>query len=109
MSTSHLTLVECDRVMIRVTAAGQLSEGARAGRHPALARAAATWTLVGLTDEVVDLARSPFPLQPVRTLDALHLATALLARSALSGLALLSLDDRIRANARALGFDVLPT
>jgi hypothetical protein len=60
-------------------------------------------------DDVLEAAKRPFPNEPVRTLDAIHLASALLARSAISGLALLSLDLRVRAAAAALGFKVLPS
>jgi hypothetical protein len=41
-------------------------------------------------------------------LDALHLASALAARSVISDIALLSLDRRVRDNGAALGFDVVP-
>ena len=44
----------------------------------------------------------------LRSLDAIHLASTLVARSAVSGLKLLSLDDRVRNAARKLGVDVLP-
>jgi predicted nucleic acid-binding protein len=57
---------------------------------------------------VVDRARQPFPAEPIRTLDALHLATAVQARSLVPDLALLSLDRRVRACARAMGFELLP-
>lgn len=49
-----------------------------------------------------------FPHEPVRTLDAVHLATALLLRPAAPGLAVLALDERVRRNALALGFVVVP-
>jgi predicted nucleic acid-binding protein len=58
--------------------------------------------------EVVERARQPFPGEPIRTLDALHLASALVARSAVPGLQLLSLDDRLRRRAKALGFGIVP-
>jgi hypothetical protein len=44
----------------------------------------------------------------LRTLDALHLASALAARAAVPGLAMLSLDGRVRRSATELGFDVVP-
>jgi len=44
----------------------------------------------------------------VRTLDALHLATALRIGEFRPDLSVLSLDHRIRENAIALGFEVLP-
>jgi hypothetical protein len=58
--------------------------------------------------EVVDRARRPFPVEPIRTLDALHLSHALLVRSLAPELALLSLDRRVRKNGKALGFETIP-
>lgn len=55
------------------------------------------------------LARSlePFPL-PVRTLDALHLASADFLRSQGEALRVASYDDRFVAAARALDFETYP-
>ncbi|TMI74504.1 MAG: hypothetical protein E6H05_08125 [Bacillati bacterium ANGP1] len=58
--------------------------------------------------EVVARARSPFPGEPIRTLDALHLASAVVARAAVADLAFLSLDEKVRASGRALGLRVMP-
>jgi predicted nucleic acid-binding protein len=58
--------------------------------------------------EIVERARQTFPGEPIRTLDAIHLASALVARATLPGLALLSLDDRIRRAAAQLGLRVRP-
>jgi predicted nucleic acid-binding protein len=58
--------------------------------------------------DIVDRARQPFPDEPIRTLDAIHIASALTARTGLAGLKLLSLDDRVRRSARKLGLQVLP-
>jgi hypothetical protein len=44
----------------------------------------------------------------VRTLDAIHLASALSARSAAAGFALFSLDGRIRTVGRRLGLAIQP-
>ena len=56
----------------------------------------------------MDRARQPFPGDPVRTLDAIHLASVLVARSAVAGLELLSLDERIRSVGKKLGLTLLP-
>jgi hypothetical protein len=56
----------------------------------------------------VERARQPFPGEPIRTLEAIHLASVLAARSAVAGLELLSLDDRIRRAAGRLGLRVRP-
>ena len=44
----------------------------------------------------------------IRTLDAMHLAAALAVRSAVPGVELLSLDDRIRRSGEQLGFRLQP-
>jgi predicted nucleic acid-binding protein len=105
---SDLTLVECDRTILRAQATGRVTEAQAADRRGRLIAAAAHWGLLRLDAEVIERARRPFPAEPVRTLDALHLATALAARAAVPGLSLLSLDERMRAAGRGLGLTVLP-
>ncbi len=105
---SDLTLVECERVLIRAGAIGRIGEADAADRRGRLIQAAEHWAVLRLGEEVVSRARRPFPTEPIRTLDALHLAAALQARSLVPGTLLLSLDDRIRAAARELGFEVVP-
>jgi hypothetical protein len=55
----------------------------------------------------VERARQPFPGEPIRTLDAIHLASALVARTAIVGLTLLSLDDRVCRAGKKLGLDII--
>jgi hypothetical protein len=105
---SDLTLIECDRVLIRATTLGDISEATAADRRAHLNAAAAHWHVLRIGAEIVDRARQPFPGEPVRTLDAIHLASTLAARSAVPGLELLSLDDRIRTVARRLGLPLQP-
>jgi hypothetical protein len=105
---SDLTLVECDRALVKAEAAGKLSQFEVGQRRALLREASSRWTLLRIGEEVLDRARRRFPQEPVRTLDSLHLATALAALSTIPDLALLSLDQRVRDNGAALGFDVLP-
>ena len=105
---SDLTLVECDRVLIRAVTLGELDEAAAADCRAHLNAAAAHWHLWRISPEIVDRARHPFPAEPLRTLDAIHLASALAARSAVPGVELLSLDDRIRRAGVQLGFRLQP-
>ena len=106
--SSDLTLVECERVIIRSEKIGGVMEAQAADLGAVLRQAAAHWHLGHLADEILERARRPFPREPIRTMDALHLASALLLRSAISGLTMLSLGERIRTNALELGFAVLP-
>ena len=105
---SDLTLIECDRVLLRAAAVGELSEADAADRRAYLTAAAAHWHVLRIGPDIVERARQPFPGDPIRTLDAIHLASALVARSTLPGLELLSLDDRIRKTARRLGLRLRP-
>ncbi|OFW35292.1 MAG: hypothetical protein A3F70_10835 [Acidobacteria bacterium RIFCSPLOWO2_12_FULL_67_14] len=105
---SDLTLIECDRVLIRAAALGDLTEGDAADRRAHIASAAANWHVLRIGAEVVDRARQPFTGDPIRTLDAIHLASALVARTAVPGVALLSLDERIRGAAQRLGIPLQP-
>jgi predicted nucleic acid-binding protein len=108
VAASDLTLVECDRVLIRATATGEIDEAAAADRRAHLNAAASHWHLWRVSSDIVERARHPFPAEPVRTLDAIHLASALAVRSAVPGVELLSLDDRIRRAGKQLGFHLRP-
>lgn len=105
---ADLTLVECERVLIRAWSTGMIAEAERVDQSTALARVAVHWTRLRLDEEVVERARRPFPIEPVRTLDALHLACALVARSVAPDLRLLTLDQRIRQNGERLGLPAVP-
>ena len=106
--SSDLTLVECDRVLTRGIVLGEFEEAAAADRRAHLNAAAAHWHLLRMSADVGDRARGRFPAEPIRTLDAIHLASALVARSAVAGLELLSLDERVRRAGKALGFRLQP-
>jgi predicted nucleic acid-binding protein len=105
---SDLTLVECDRVLIRAVTTREIDEATAADRRAHLNAAASHWHLWRVTPDIIERARHPFPAELIRTLDAIHLASALAVRSAVPGLELLSLDDRIRRAAKQLGFHVHP-
>jgi predicted nucleic acid-binding protein len=105
---SDLTLIECERVLLRAASQGELTEADAANRRAHLANAAAHWQILRIASEIVDRARQPFPEEPIRTLDAIHLASALIAQTAITELKVLSLDDRVRKSAKKLGFQLLP-
>ncbi len=105
---SDLTLIECDRVLLRAVTLNELTEAEAADRRAHLLAASAHWQVLRIAGEIVDRARRPFPGDPIRTLDAIHLASLLVARSAIVGLRLLSLDERVRQAAKGLGVAVEP-
>lgn len=106
--TAELTLVECDRVLHRAAWVGDITAPAASERRAYLNRKSGTWHFVRFVTEVIERARAPFPAEPIRALDALHLASALVARSTLPELTLLSLDRRVRTCASELGFELQP-
>jgi predicted nucleic acid-binding protein len=108
VAASDLTLVECDRVLIRAVATGEIDEGAAADRRALLNTAVGHWQLWHVGSEIIERARRPFPKEPIRTLDAIHLASALVVRSVIQGIEFLSLDERIRRAAKRLGFALQP-
>lgn len=101
--TSALTVAESERALVRAHTLGLLTEAAVARLRGTLGRAGAQWMLMAVGREVLERAARPFPIEPVRTLDAIHLATALEFTRAFSDLRMVSLDRRIADNATALG------
>lgn len=108
VTCSRLTLIECRRVIHRAVGCGRLPEKDAAELRAVLGQAAARWAVLELTPEVGQRASERFPAEPIRTLDALHLASALLLNEGVANLVVLSTDERIRGNAAQLGFPVLP-
>jgi len=108
VAASELVILECERALVRCITLREIDEARVADLRARLRRTATHWLLIRLSPEIVERACQPFPNEPVRTLDALHLATALAARSAIPGLDLLSLDERIRGAGRQLGFHLQP-
>lgn len=106
--TSELTRIECARAIHRAASQGVLARNQVAMLLAQLDAATSQWDRIELRDRVADLASAPFPAEPLRALDAIHLASALVARDVWRETAVLSFDDRVRRNAIALGFAVLP-
>ncbi|HEV7731182.1 MAG TPA: type II toxin-antitoxin system VapC family toxin [Candidatus Binatia bacterium] len=105
---SRLTLIETRRVVHRAEREGRLTAVQSADVLSVFARAASTWDILQISDDVARRAEDGFPAEPVRTLDAIHLASALILRQAYSDLRMVTTDDRVRRNARLLGLQVSP-
>ena len=106
--TSDLTLIECDRTIRRAALTARLTAVESSRLQAIIDTASAHWTLHGMDAEIVHRSRRSFPLEPIRALDAIHLATVLAVRNLSPDVRGLSFDDRIRVNAAALGFGVEP-
>ena len=103
--TSEMTVLESLRALVRAEGQSRINEGDAQRLRGNLRRASDGWIRMEISDEVLARAGRPFPVEPVRTLDALHLATALGFAQSFPDLKILSLDDRILENAIALGLE----
>ncbi len=61
---------------------------------------------MSVTESILTHAGRPFPVEPVRTLDAIHLATASALGDPPALLTIVTRDVRVRENALALGYSV---
>lgn len=101
--TSVLSLVEVERALNRAEHQRVLTAGQAQRLRGMLSRGRAGWILMEISDEVRARAGMAFPVEPLRTLDAIHLATALMFLRVFPDLRLLSFDSRILENALPLG------
>ncbi len=104
--TSALTLAEAARAILRGRITGRLSEAHERAAMRALQVFARRCDLVGVTGAVLARVGRAFPVEPIRTLDAVHLATAEALDEAPALVAIVTRDARVRDNARALGYAV---
>lgn len=101
--TSQLTIVEAERAIRRVVAQGIVKEAKAHKLRGALELERARWTTMALTDSVLARAGLAFPIEPVKTLEAIHLATALAFSETFPELKIIAFDRRVSDNAVALG------
>lgn len=107
--TSALTRAEAMRAIRRARNAGRVS----ADEERRAVRAVGTFIrrchIVQVDAVVLSRVGRPFPVEPIRTLDAIHVATAERLDESPQLITVVSRDDRVRANAAALGYQVRPT
>lgn len=101
--TSVLTLLEATRGIRRAASERRVSAANASRLQGLLTRTTTAWQLLEITPDIRVRAAEPFPIEPVRTLDALHLATALSFARVFPGLPVLTFDERILANLGPLG------
>jgi predicted nucleic acid-binding protein len=101
--TSSLTFAEAERALVRAEAGGLIRGGDGQRLRGVLEIAAGGWMSMEVSEEILRRAARPFPVEPIRTLDAIHLATALAFTRTFAGLEVLTFDGRVEKNATALG------
>lgn len=93
--TSRLSQIECARALLRLRGVPGTSAARLADAERQVDTLWARCELWGITGPVCDLACRVAPTKPLRTLDAIHLATFLFARKRIAGLDLLTTDRRL--------------
>jgi predicted nucleic acid-binding protein len=104
VTSSRLTLIETRRVLRRAEREGRIAAAQAADLLAIFAQAASTWAILEISEEIARRAEDGFPNEPVRTLDAIHLGSALFLRQSFPDLAILTADERVRDNSALLGF-----
>jgi len=100
--TSRLSLVESSRALHRLRQLGQISETKLADADRELNAVWARCELWEMTPSVCERARQVAPAKSLRTLDALHLATYVMARERIGDLELVTADQRLRSALEAV-------
>jgi predicted nucleic acid-binding protein len=101
--TSVLSTLESERAITRLEVEETVAAAQAQHLRGLLRRTTATCIQMEITAAVRERVGRGFPVEPVRTLDAIHLATALEFALAFDDLRVLSFDRRLRDNAEALG------
>jgi predicted nucleic acid-binding protein len=101
--SSVLTLLEAQRAIVRARSQDSAAATSTLRLVELLVRLSRRWTLAEVSADVRARAARSFPVEPVRTLDAIHLSTALEFAKVFPGLSVLTFDRRILANLEPLG------
>ena len=102
--SSVLSLVETERALIRAETEGIINAGEHQRLKGIFTRHSISWVYLEINSSVRNRATQPFPVEPIRTLDAIHLSTAVEFIQIYPDLVVLSFDKRILDNIGPLGF-----
>lgn len=106
--SSRLTLTEAHRAILRARSTGRLKANDQRKVVRGLRTFARRSAWVAMSDEVLTRAGQPFPVEPIRTLDAIHLATVESLGEPPHLVTVITRDARVAENARAMGYSVVP-
>jgi predicted nucleic acid-binding protein len=105
---SELTFLEAARALIRARSLGAIDAARERELTRQLAAAERACDVIAIDEQVLRRAKERFPVEPVRTLDAIHVATIRLLDDELGPIATVaSYDRRVRANVEALGIPLI--
>lgn len=103
---SALTFCEASRAVLKARLEGRLSVDHERAVLRRLRRFERHCQVAAMSDAVLTRAARPFAVEPVRTLDAIHLATVEQLGETPQFITVVTRDRRIRENAMALGYAV---
>ena len=101
--TSVLTAMETHRAIARAHTLKLITSVERIKLLGLFASARANWYHVEITKNIRVGVGDTYPCEPIRTLDAIHLSTAVAVLAAYPDLKMLSFDNRIVENCQAMG------
>jgi predicted nucleic acid-binding protein len=104
--TSALTLAEAARALTRARNAGRIGPSGERSALRDVQEFARQCSILEVTGDVLTRAGRPFPVEPIRTLDAIHLATIEAMGETPQLVTVVTRDQRVARNARALGYAV---
>lgn len=103
---SALTFAETRRTLAVAVVRGRISQQQLRSRLAWLRRFERVCEIVDISSTVLARLGRRFPVEPVRSLDAIHLATVEIVETDPSLIAIVTRDRRIRENAIAMGYVV---
>lgn len=103
---SVLTIAEARRGVQRSLAGKRIDTAQASAALATIAQLEASCTLLAITDTILARVGRRFPAEPIRTLDAIHLATAEMIDAPEAPVTILTRDRRIRENAERMGLPV---
>jgi predicted nucleic acid-binding protein len=104
--TSSLTVAEASRAFLRARLLGRITVQQQRAALLTLQRFTRRCHIVSVTETILSHVGRPFPVEPIRTLDAIHLATAEALGDPPALVTIIARDVRVRDNATALGHPV---
>jgi predicted nucleic acid-binding protein len=104
--TSALTVAETSRAVLRARIAGRITVQQERAAILTLQRFIRRCFVVSVTEAILGHAGRQFPVEPIRTLDAIHLATAQTLGDPPALVTIVTRDVRVGDNAKALGHPV---
>ena len=104
--TSALTIAEANRGVTKARLGGLLGAAEERRVIGLLERFFLNCDVVAVSDEILLRAGRDFPAEPLRTLDAIHLATVVSSGMPARLVRVVTRDRRVRANAIAMGYAV---